>query len=97
MKRLVFAPAARTDLTDIALFIAEDDPRRAESFVAELEAKARRIAERPNSFPVRDELSPGLRSAVHGRYVIFFRDMSDEVRIVRVLHGARDLKRVFDA
>jgi plasmid stabilization system protein ParE len=40
MKRLVFAPAARTDLLEIGRYIAEDDPIRAEGFLAELETKA---------------------------------------------------------
>ena len=28
---------------------------------------------------------------------LFFRELADEVRIVRVIHGARDLTRIFDA
>jgi len=97
MKRLVFAPAARDDLMTIGLFIAADNPARAESFVAELEAKARQLAERPASYPARDDISPGLRAAVHGRYLLLFRDFENEVRIIRIVHGARDLPRVFDA
>jgi plasmid stabilization system protein ParE len=53
MKRLVFAPAARDDLLTIGLYIAEDNPGRADSFVAELEATARQIVEWPGSFPSR--------------------------------------------
>lgn len=97
MKRLEFSPAARTDLLEIGLYIASDDPVRADSFLAELEIKARQAAERPRSFPARDDISPGLRAAGHGRYLIFFRELDDEVRIVRVLHGARDLPRLFDS
>ncbi|GBQ25592.1 plasmid stabilization system [Gluconacetobacter sacchari DSM 12717] len=97
MKRLGFAPAARADLLEIALYIAEDNPERAMSFVAELEAKAATAAQHPGSFPARDEISPGLRVVVHGRYVLFFRELADEVRIVRVLHGARDLPQIFDS
>lgn len=97
MKRLGFAPAARADLEAIALFIADDNPERAQSFIAELEAKALEAAERPQSFPARGDISPGLRATGHGRYLLFFRDLGDEVRIVRVLHGARDLARVFNA
>lgn len=67
MKRLGFAPAARADLLAISLTIAEDSPDRALSFVAELEAKAAQAAERPGSFPARDDIAPGLRSVVHGR------------------------------
>ena len=97
MKRLGFTPAARADLLEIALYIAEDNPERAMSFVAELEAKAAVAAEHPASFPARDEISPGLRVIVHGRYLLFFRELVDEVRIVRVLHGARDLPQIFDS
>ena len=97
MKRLVIMPAARDDLMAIGTYIADDNPARALSYVAELEAKTRQIAERPASFPKRDDISPGLRAAVHGRYLLLFRERDDEIRIVRVIHGARDLNRVFDA
>lgn len=90
MKRVEVAPAALGDLRAIALYIADDNPDRAESFVAELEARFAAIGERPLSFPARDEIGPGLRGATHGRYRILFRDLGDRVRIVRVLHAARD-------
>ena len=48
-------------------------------------------AERPDGFPARDDLCNGLRSARHGRYLIFFFDAGEEVRVVRVLHAMRDL------
>ncbi len=94
MKRLTLAPAARDDLVTIGLYIADDSPARAESFIAELEAKARHLAEWPGSYPPRDDISPGLRAAVHGRYLLVYRDLEDEVRIVRIVHGARDLPRM---
>ena len=97
MKRLVFAPAAREDLITIGLYIADDSPARAASFVAELEAKARDLAAWPASHTARDDISPGLRVAVHGRYLLLYRELDDEVRIVRVVHGARDLPRVFES
>jgi toxin ParE1/3/4 len=96
MKRLVFAPAARDDLMAIGLYIADDNPSGAERLVAELEAKARDLAAWPQSHPARDDISPGLRAAVHGRYLLLYRDLEDEVRIVRIVHGARDLPRIFD-
>lgn len=96
MVRLVILPAARADLIEIGDFIAQDDPRRAASFVAEIEAKMRAAAERPLSFPARDELHEGLRAARHGRYLIFFVEQGDEVQVVRVLHGARNLPHLFE-
>ena len=91
MARLVILPAARMDLIEIGDFIALDNPERAASFVTEIEERMTEVADRPGSFPARDELHEGLRSARHGRYLIFFIEAGDEVRIVRVLHGARDL------
>lgn len=97
MKSLDISPAARADLADIAGYIAADNPERALSFIAELETRAMQAAERPLSFPARNDISPGLRSASYGRYLVLFRDLPDRVRVVRVLHGARDLTQVFDA
>jgi len=37
---------------------------------------------------------PGLRLAVHGRYNIFFRVTDTETIIVRIVHSARDIKRI---
>lgn len=96
MKRLSYRPAALADLRSIALYIAEDNPPRALSFVDELRARATQAAERPESFPARDDLAPGLRAARLGRYLIFFLNLPEEVEIVRVLHGARDLRALFE-
>ena len=95
MAKLVILPAARADLIDIGDFIALDNPPRATSFVAEIEAKIVEICERPGSFQKRDDLHPGLRHALHGRYLIFFIELDGEVQIVRVLQGSRDLPTLF--
>jgi toxin ParE1/3/4 len=97
MTRLTYLPAALVDLKAITLYIAEDNPDRALSFVEELCAKAQQALERPESFPARDDLSPGLRVARHGRYLIFFQHAANEIQIVRVMHGARDLAQIFNA
>ena len=91
MRRLVILPAARSDLIEIGDFIAQDNRDRALSFIAEIEAKMRQTAERPGSYPARDDVREGLRSARHGRYLIFFVETEETVQIVRVLHSARNL------
>ena len=95
MPRLVILPAARADLIEIGDFIAQDNPGRALSFLAEIEVKMHQAAEHPESFPARDDVREGLRSARHGRYLIFFVAVGQEVQIVRVLHSARNLPTVF--
>jgi len=95
MKPLGFSPKAAADLDAIADYIAEDNPRRAQSYIEELLAVCAGIPARPKGYPARTELGKGVRVALHGRYMVFFRDLPDEIRIERVLHGARDLVRAF--
>jgi toxin ParE1/3/4 len=95
-RRLLVSPRAALDLDEITEYIARDNPARAVSFVAELEAKCRTVADSPKLYPVRADLAPGLRMATHRRYLVLFRDLPTEnaVRIERVLHGARNLLRL---
>jgi len=95
-RRLLLSPRAAADLEDIADYIARDNMERAATFVAELDAKCRAVAATPDIYPPRPDLAPGLRMAVHGRYLVLFRELSGEnaVRVERVLHGARNLPRL---
>ena len=43
------------------------------------------------AYSARAELGVGLRCCVHQRYVIFFSDMPELVRIERILLGSRDI------
>ena len=89
--RLVFSPRAALDLEEIGDYIVRDNPRREISFLGELEAHCHKIAEMPSAFPKREDLSPDLRMAVHGNYLILFRVQEDTVRVERIVHGSRRL------
>ena len=95
-RRLRLSPRAAADLEEIADYIARDNPVRAATFVDELEPKCRAVAASPELNPARNDLAPGMRMAVHGRYLVLYRDLPDEdtVRIERVLHGVRNLPRL---
>lgn len=95
MAHLVILPAAQADLSEIGDFIALDNPGRAATFVDEIEARLLQIASRPSSFPARDDLYEGLRSARHGRYLIFFIGSTEKIEVIRILHAARNLQRIF--
>ena len=89
--RVTLSPLAERDLESIGDYIAEDNPRRALSFVAELRARCDTIAKAPQAYRARPELAEGLRSCAHGNYVIFFIAAKARLTIVRVLHGAMDI------
>ena len=92
--RVVFTPHAEEDLGQIGDYIAQDNPARALSFLAELRSHCERIGLAPLACPARSELGEHLRSCAHGHYTIFFQPGKERVLIVRVLHGARDVTRI---
>lgn len=59
--------------------------------------QCKRIGNAPLGYAGREDLAPGLRMAALGRYVVFFRVIDGEVRIERVLHGARNLPAVLES
>ncbi len=89
--RVIFSPATKIDLLEIATYIARDNPTRADSFVDELEGRSVQLADTPHIGSPRPELGDGVRVLVHGHYLIFYRVVEGSVRIERVLHGAQDI------
>ena len=92
--KLAISPRAALDLEEIGDYIERDNPSRAVSFVTEIRQVCKKIARRPLAFPARDELAAGIRMAVHGNYLILFRISGKNVRVERVLHGARNLGKI---
>jgi toxin ParE1/3/4 len=90
---LFFSAEARADLVRIGDYIARDNPLRALSFVEELEGRCKAILARPSAYPLvpRHE-STGIRRAVHGNYLIFYRIAPEAVAIVHVLSGAMNVE-----
>ena len=97
---LIYLEAAAVDLEDISDFIIEQSGSvdTAEALVGRLKRRCDRLAELSGILgQLRNALAPGLRSTPEGRYVIFFRYVSDRIEIVNILHSARDLEAMFEA
>jgi toxin ParE1/3/4 len=97
MSPLRISPRAAADLDEIGDYIARDNPERAHTFVEELCAACERACNNPEAYPLRPDIAADVRMAVHGRYLIFFRVLLSEVRIERVLHGARNLRSAWES
>ena len=95
MARIIRSPLARADVDEIAEYIAERNLEAALRWLDELDRQFKLLADFPGAGVARDEVVPGLRSLPFGNYLIFYRAGGGGVEIVRVLHGARDLRRVF--
>jgi toxin ParE1/3/4 len=89
--KVILTAEAVADLERIGDYIAQDNPSRARSFVAELLEKARRIGDAPQGFPVVPRYAHlDVRRRVHGSYLIFYRAEEDRVSVIHILHGAQD-------
>ncbi len=86
---------AELDLDEIWSYIATDNPTAADALLDAVGVRCRFVATQPRSGRLRPEIRKGLRTFVVGRYVIFYRPLSDGIEVVRVLHGARDIQAVF--
>ncbi len=97
MRRLFFSAHARDDLRQVARYIARDNPARAKTFVGELRVQCTLLIEQPLLGITRDDCVKGVRMTSHGRYLIFYNLIDNDVHIERVLHSARDIGRLFDS
>jgi toxin ParE1/3/4 len=97
MTRYVIAPAARLDLDAIWDYIGieRDSPAAAYRLIEVLYQRFELLANHPLIGQARNDLGEGLRCTVAGNYVIVYRPRQDEIEIVRVVHGARDIRSLF--
>jgi len=96
MSRFLLSREAESDLDSISNRVANDDPAAATRLLDEFESRCVALATTPGAGWAREELGSGLRSSHLAKYVIFYVEDADGVVIVRILHGHRDLPRLFD-
>ena len=94
--RLELSRFIEGDLDNIAHYIAQDNPRRAVTFIQDIRAKFRSVQRTPLIYQLRPDIGDQARMATVGNYAILFRVMDGVVRIERVTYGGRDLPSVFD-
>jgi toxin ParE1/3/4 len=89
------SPEAREDLDDIAAYVAAANPAAALAQILRFESLFDLLVQQPKAGRTRHDLAPSLRGLVEGRYIIFYRELANEVEIIRVLHGSRDIGSLF--
>jgi toxin ParE1/3/4 len=92
------APQAESDLDEIWYFLATQSSSIdvADRVIDSITARFAQLALQPYIGRRRDEdLRPGVRSFVVGDYVIAYRVDGDNVLILRVLRGSRDIEALF--
>ena len=96
--QFLISPAARADLLEIRDFLVEKGSRKvAARVLKELRDALGRVAAMPGAGHLRPDLaSESLRFYRVYKYLIIYRSVSQPLQIVRVLHGARDVRCILE-
>ncbi len=90
-------PNADSDLDDIWCYVARESGSadRADRFIESITDRFFLLSRNPYIGRSRDDLRPGLRSFPVGQYVIIYRIQDENVLILHVFHGSRDIESLF--
>jgi toxin ParE1/3/4 len=84
-----FSQLAKDDLKAAARYIAADNQKAARLWAESVRAKCAKLADNPRMGISKSDAGPDVRMMVIGNYVVFYETTPPEVKILRVLHGAR--------
>ena len=101
-KRVVRTGLAEVDLLEHLDYIANDNPDAALRLTEAVEMAFDRLSQMPEIGSIREFANPRLSGVrmwpvpKFSRYLIFYQITEDSIRILRVLHGSRDILSLFD-
>ncbi len=96
MTHYIINARATQDLSEISEYLAEISLERSDRFLQDFDRKCLQIVNFPLSGKSYGEIHPDLRGMVFQGYLIFYRVLENEVEIMRVIAGRRDLRSLFD-
>lgn len=85
---------AKQDLLDIWLWIARDNAALADVVLDRLEQRANKLSQHREIGMARPEIGEGARGLVVERWLVLYRLVDGGVQVVRIVDGARDLRRL---
>ena len=95
MNYYTFTPLAVSDLDNIYEYIAADDLVIVGRLLNRFTELFRKLAAMLGIGRNRPELGEDIRSFPSVNCVIFYRTVEGGIEIMRVLHGARDIEKIF--
>ena len=90
------SPTSHRDYGEIWDYVAaHGDPCAADTLLETFDDKLRLISDFPGMGQARPDLRPRLRSFPVGDYLLLYRPLRGGIELARVIHGSRDLERIF--
>ena len=96
IRRVTRTEQPERDLLETWVYLAENGYLdAADRLLYGIDEECKALAGMPGLGRPREYPTPGLRSFVTGKYVLYYRQTSDGIILLRVLHGARDIDPLF--
>ncbi len=95
MRAISFAEDAENDIDSICEYLQQHSETAAERLLEDIAERTKLLSVQPGVGRPRDDLLPGMRSSVIGKYVLFYLYDDEEVEVVRFVHGSRDIENLF--
>ncbi|MFQ4140101.1 type II toxin-antitoxin system RelE/ParE family toxin [Nodosilinea sp. PGN35] len=96
MQRYVITLEASRDLQEIVDYFLERNVDAGEKFVEEFNRKCERLLQFPQIGKSYEDIRPGLRGILVVGYVLLYKLVGEEIVIVRVVSGYRNLEKIFE-
>ncbi len=94
IKKINYKPLALQDLQEIWAYIANDNLQKADEFVDLIKAKIKFLGAFSGAGISKNYISKNLRLFTFRDYNIWYFEEKKQIRISRVVHGSRDLKKL---
>lgn len=95
MSRSTISQTASRDLVEIVDYFANTNIESGERFIQEFEKKCKNIVNFPSMGRSYEDIAPFLRRIPIDVHIILYKVIDEEITIVRVVSGKRDLKSLF--
>ena len=93
--KIIYSPEAELDIDDIWFYIAVDNQEKATELINTIKQTCIFLSENPEAGTKREYLTEGLRHFSIKNRAIYYQIKKDNIEIIRILHGSRDVKRHF--
>lgn len=96
MQRYVITLEASRDLQEIVDYFLKRSIDAGERFVEEFNQKCERLLQFPKMGKLYADISPDLRGILVMSYVLLYKIVEEDIVVVRVVSGHRDLEKIFE-
>lgn len=96
MAQVIRSEQAQADLEEILDYLDSQSTQAADRFATKFEQSCELHAKHPQIGASSYEYAPNLRHFTVWNYAVFYRPIDDGIEVIRVIHGARDIPKLFE-